>query len=154
MPAPPVPPPPRQPRNQDEEVILRDSIVEISKRFGLDVLVLRNEANACTKLLQACEREVLRALEGWGADSLVKKALRMAFERLHDSIKFGLGVGSADVIVVAWGRFLALEFKVGRTGQTPEQVDFEGACERAGGLYRVVRSVEEALAAVEACRPV
>lgn len=154
MPAPAVPSPPRQPRNQDEEVILRESIVEISKRFGLDVLVMRNEANACTKLLQACEREVGRALEGWGADHLIRKALGMAYNRLPPSIKFGLGVGSADVVIVAWGRFLALEFKAGRNGQTSEQESFEGAVERAGGLYRVVRSVEEALEAVEACRPV
>lgn len=59
-------------------------------------------------------------------------------------IKFGIP-GQADVTGVAGGRFVALELKR-RTGkQRKTQVAYQSRVEAAGGLYIVVRSVDDAL---------
>lgn len=56
--------------------------------------------------------------------------------------------GLADLIGWHRGRFVALEGKIGRRQPTPEQVAFLDLVRRAGGLAGVVRSVEEAEAAL------
>jgi len=64
---------------------------------------------------------------------------------------FGLIAGAADLIglVKPWGRFLALEVK-SKTGRaSKEQTQFLALVNRMGGVGRLVRSVEEAMAAVE-----
>ena len=67
-------------------------------------------------------------------------------------VKFGLGVGGADLVglLKGSGRFFALECKTLRGKQTPEQRAWAQAVEGAGGFYRVVRSQEEALEALDA----
>lgn len=120
-------------------------MVAISRRFGRNVLVMRNEANAVTALF----RRAMAGLKSWPEAQTV---LHGAYNRMSPAIKYGLGIGSADVVVVAWGRFLAIEFKAGRNGQSEEQAAWEESVGRAGGWYRVVRSVDEAVEAVEACR--
>jgi len=62
-------------------------------------------------------------------------------------IAFGL-VGSADIIGVCRGRAVAIEVKAGRDRQRPEQVAFQRAWERAGGLYVIARSIDDARAAL------
>jgi hypothetical protein len=90
-----------------------------------------------------------RRLEDWGSP-------RPAFV-LH----FGLGEGSADLvgickhpIAVDGGRFFALEVKTSRRGSktTPEQLAWARCIRELGGFCAVVRSVDEALQAVERCR--
>ena len=67
-------------------------------------------------------------------------------------VRFGLGVGGADLVglLKGSGRFFALECKTLRGKQTPEQRAWAQAVESAGGFYRVVRSPEEALEALDA----
>ena len=66
-------------------------------------------------------------------------------------VRFGLGLGSADLIglVRGTGRFFELEVKSPRGTASPEQRAWIAAVEAAGGFARVVRSVDEALAALE-----
>ena len=61
-------------------------------------------------------------------------------------IRFGLAVGSSDIIGIApCGRFFAVEVKT-RTGKpTKEQMVFLNAVNNAGGISGIARSVEDAL---------
>ena len=67
-------------------------------------------------------------------------------------VRFGLGVGGADLVGLLRpsGRFIALEVKAERGRQSTEQIAWSRAVEGAGGFYRVVRSPEEALEALDA----
>ena len=58
--------------------------------------------------------------------------------------RYGLGVGSADLVGIWRGRFVAIEVKA-TTGQTEAQKCWQRAVDQAGGLYIVARSVEEAI---------
>ena len=136
-------------RSREEEALVRRSMVELSRAFP-GALIMRNEANACMSLLRACQREVSRAL---GGDvhtlAVVNKAINTAMGMTPDMVKYGLGVGSADVIVCHGGRFVALEFKAPGGQQSDEQRTWQGWVERAEGAYRVVRTVDEAVEAVK-----
>jgi hypothetical protein len=67
-------------------------------------------------------------------------------------VRAGLGNGSADLIGVLNGRFVALEVK--RPGEKPEphQVAWLDAITRHGGFACVVHSVDEARAAIARAR--
>lgn len=75
-------------------------------------------------------------------------------------VTFGIGVGSADLIgLVTWptsmrdvARFFALEIKTPTGRVTNEQVQWARAVRARGGFVAVVRSVEEAMAALDRCR--
>jgi len=61
-------------------------------------------------------------------------------------IRFGLAVGSADIIGIApCGRFLAIEIKTSTGRPTKEQLRFIEAVNNAGGISGIARSVEDAL---------
>jgi len=61
-------------------------------------------------------------------------------------IRFGLAVGSADIIGIApCGRFLAIEIKTSKGRPTKEQLRFIEAVNNAGGIAGIARSVEDAL---------
>jgi hypothetical protein len=61
-------------------------------------------------------------------------------------IRFGLAVGSADIIGIApCGRFLAIEIKTSTGRPTKEQLRFIEAVNNAGGKAGIARSVEDAL---------
>ena len=65
-------------------------------------------------------------------------------------------VGSGDIIgLLPGGRFFSLELKTpeNRKGPTPEQIAFGEAVSLAGGLYAVVRSVEEAVIRIQEALP-
>lgn len=66
-------------------------------------------------------------------------------------VSFGL-VGSADIIGAIQGRPTAIETKAQRGGQSTEQLAFERQWTRAGGLYVLARSEDEALEGVLAAR--
>lgn len=62
-------------------------------------------------------------------------------------IKFGLCVGSSDLIGIApGGRFLAVEIKTPTGKATPEQLRFIDAVRARGGIAGIARSPAEALA--------
>lgn len=67
-------------------------------------------------------------------------------------VRYGLAVGSADLIGCLDGRFIALEVKtaVGRT--SPEQRMWLDLVRRNGGFAAVVRSVDEARGAIARAR--
>ena len=67
-------------------------------------------------------------------------------------LKYGLCVGSSDLIgiVAPHGRLIALEVKTASGRVTREQQQFLSLVERMGGVARVVRSVDDALRAVDA----
>ena len=66
-------------------------------------------------------------------------------------VRYGLGLGSADLVGCYKGRFVAIEVKRpaapgSRQGeQTPEQKAWQRAVEQAGGLYALARSVDDAV---------
>lgn len=67
-------------------------------------------------------------------------------------VRYGLGVGGADLIGMASGRFIALEVKAAKGRVSEQQSAFLDAVRRFGGVAEVVRSVEDALAVVEEAR--
>jgi hypothetical protein len=75
--------------------------------------------------------------------------------RLHGShVKFGLGIGSADIIglVRPTGRFIALECKTEKGRASFAQFAWRNVVEENGGIYGLVRSVEEARDVVRLAR--
>jgi hypothetical protein len=62
-------------------------------------------------------------------------------------VKFGLE-GSGDIIGAAHGRPLAVETKADAGRQRETQMMFERAWVKAGGIYVLARSADEALQAV------
>ena len=77
--------------------------------------------------------------------------LRDESGRVH---RFGLSVGSADLVGVLApsGRLIALECKSATGRLRPEQRAWLDVVRRFGGFACVVRSADEALAAVERAR--
>ncbi len=65
-------------------------------------------------------------------------------------VRYGLGVGSADLIGVLRpsGRAFAIEVKTSTGRMSPEQAAWHRAWTSAGGFVACVRSVEEALRAL------
>lgn len=62
-------------------------------------------------------------------------------------VTFGIGnPGGADLIGIYRGRFVAIEIKTPIGRQSPEQRAFQSLVERKGGIYVVLRSVEDARA--------
>jgi len=67
-------------------------------------------------------------------------------------VRFGLAVGSSDLVGLVDGRFAALEVKSARGKPSSEQTRFMNLVRKVGGFACVVRSLEEARAAVGRCR--
>lgn len=59
--------------------------------------------------------------------------------------KFGLCVGSSDLIGIYLGRFLAIEVKTATGRPTKEQLNFIEQVRLNGGIAGIARSPEEAL---------
>ena len=57
-------------------------------------------------------------------------------------LRYGLK-GSADILACIDGRFIAVEAKCGPDKQRPEQIRFQAAIEKAGGVYILARSVDD-----------
>jgi len=67
-------------------------------------------------------------------------------------VRYGLAPGSADLVGVLAGRFVALEIKTATGRVAPEQTQWLALVRRYGGFAAVVRSPEDALAAIERAR--
>jgi hypothetical protein len=63
-------------------------------------------------------------------------------------VRYGLAVGSSDLIGIYRGRFVAIECKSERGRTTPHQDRFMDLVRRNGGYACVARSVEDVRAAV------
>ncbi len=68
------------------------------------------------------------------------------------TIKYGLGVGSADLVGVLGGRFVGLEVKTPSGRLTPEQERWADMIRSKGGFVATVRSEAEAIAAIAEAR--
>jgi hypothetical protein len=67
-------------------------------------------------------------------------------------VKYGLFIGSADLVGVARGMFIALEVKAPKGKVSPEQVAWLAEVRMFGGVAGVVRAVEDAERLVEEAR--
>jgi VRR-NUC domain len=72
-----------------------------------------------------------------------------AYKRDGVWIRYGLAVGSSDLIGIVDGRFLALEVKTPTGIVSDEQEAFIKSVRKYGGIAAVVRSVAEALDVVK-----
>lgn len=116
-----------------EKRILNESLVAVTALPG--VLAWRNNTG------QAWQGTHHRAAVGQ------QITVRPGMVILTDArpISFGLP-GSADILGVARGRGFGIETKTAAGKQSEQQRKFQAAFERAGGLYGVARSPEEAVA--------
>ena len=64
----------------------------------------------------------------------------------------GLPKGSADLVGIVNGRFVSLEIKTSTGKPSQDQINWGNVVRAHGGFHAVVRSVAEALAAVEEAR--
>lgn len=53
--------------------------------------------------------------------------------------------GAPDLIGIRKGRFIGIEVKTEKGRQEASQIRFQSVCEKAGGLYVIARSPEEAV---------
>jgi hypothetical protein len=67
-------------------------------------------------------------------------------------VRYGLAVGSADLIGCLDGRFVALEVKTPAGRASPQQRQWLDLVRRHGGFAAIVRSVEDARAAIARAR--
>ena len=67
-------------------------------------------------------------------------------------VRYGLATGSADLIGCLAGRFVALEVKTSTGRATPEQRLWLDLVRRHGGFAAIVRSVDDARAAIARAR--
>lgn len=54
--------------------------------------------------------------------------------------------GSPDVVCVKDGKYIGLEMKMGSGRQSPNQKDFQKRLEAAGGIYHIIRSLDDIIA--------
>jgi len=66
-------------------------------------------------------------------------------------VSYGLTTGAADLIglYAPHGRFIAIETKVGRNKQSPEQIEFQVEIEAHGGVYILAYDLENVLERLE-----
>lgn len=57
--------------------------------------------------------------------------------------------GTPDIIIVYKGQFIGLEVKAKKGIQSPDQREFEEKCQKNGGRYFIVRSVEDVMKALD-----
>ncbi len=53
--------------------------------------------------------------------------------------------GVPDIEVIYKGRYIGLECKAGKNKQSSHQIEFERRCISAGGIYKVVYSLDEVI---------
>ncbi len=124
--------------SRDEKILRR--LILTSFDDQPDVLVMVNEANVFAQMLD-----------------LVREK-KDAFQRILPEERNGLGVGSPDLVLVTRGLFVGLEVKRAKTAEhaagqlSADQKAWRDKAQRAGVIYEVVRSVEEAQGVVARAR--
>lgn len=102
------------------------------------------------------QRAILAALGARPDVRIFRNEVGRAFDpKTNSHVTFGLCVGSSDLIgiVAPTGRLLALEVKSATGQPTQQQLRFVEMVNQMGGVGRIVRSVDDALAAAdEACK--
>lgn len=89
--------------------------------------------------------KILLVLCGTGEVLLDRNNIGMAWMKNGQPVKFGVGgPGGSDFVGTYRGRALYIEIKTPTGRQSPDQKTFQGKVERHGGIYRILRSVEDA----------
>lgn len=87
-----------------------------------------------------CDYLALRKVFFWRNNNVpIYDATHKLFRRMPQYTMKGI----PDIIAVKQGQFIGLEVKRDKTYQSEHQKAFQGLVERAGGLYYVVRSIED-----------
>ena len=60
--------------------------------------------------------------------------------------------GLPDIVVILKGRFIGLEIKQPKGRQSKEQKSFEQSLKHAGGFYFIIRTLDEAIKAIESIK--
>ena len=99
-------------------------------------------------------QHAIRLTVGQMPDVVVWRNESGVAEHMGRYVRYGLQKGSSDIIgiLAPAGRFLALEVKTERGRLRKEQGLFLALVRRNGGFGCVVRSVDEAVAAIERAR--
>lgn len=63
-------------------------------------------------------------------------------------VRYGV-TGAPDIFVLHEGTLFGLEAKVGKNKQQQSQKDFETGFTKAGGIYKVVRSLDEVMETIK-----
>lgn len=124
-----------------------------------------------SRLPRASRRDILRTTFDGDTEAEIQQQIRLALGRESDLVlwrntvgvgtmadgskqRFGLAVGSSDLIgiLAPTGRFVALEVKSEKGRMRDEQRLFLDLVRARGGFAAVVRSVEDARAALERAR--
>ncbi|TKD50558.1 hypothetical protein [Sphingomonas baiyangensis] len=118
--------------DRSESAILKAALCDVSREPG--VMAWRNN----TGMAWQGQRMLTRP----GQSLTIRKGMVVLVDARP--ITFGLA-GSADILGVHEGRAFALEAKTRVGRQSEQQQKFQAAFERAGGLYGLFRSEDEAL---------
>ena len=94
------------------------------------------EADIMRSIMLACRSSTVR---------LFRNNVGKLPDRLGRWVTYGLGVGSADLIGINGGRFVAIEVKLPGQKATQEQQDFINMVRSMGGQAGVAHNVEEAI---------
>lgn len=90
---------------------------------------------------------IFLALGSTGEILLHRNNCGMAWMRNGSPVKFGVGnPGGSDLVGVHRGRAVYVEIKTPTGRQSVEQKRFQQCVERHGGIYIILRSVDDALA--------
>lgn len=88
------------------------------------------------------QRDVMKELSNLGA-IVWRNNTGMLRDQNGTPVRFGLCVGSSDIIGIWKGKFLAVEVKTPRGKVTDAQLNFIEAVNRAGGIAFVARSKKD-----------
>ena len=94
--------------------------------------------NDITKVI--CEYLALKHYFFWRANTAAIYNAKAGSYRAMP--KYGKN-GVPDIILIVDGKFWGLEVKIPKNKQQQSQIDFQTGCEKAGGRYCVVHSLEE-----------
>lgn len=88
---------------------------------------------------------LLAISDAYGRSACVQR-INVIVARTHNRTVRSATPGTADVVGVVESRAIACEIKAGRDRMRPAQLLFQQAWERAGGIYLIVRDVDQAMA--------
>lgn len=121
------------------------------EQLRMEQLAKRSKTTPHKKLVKACVKALREAYPD--ASISIRNVGIMSYKdkRTGRQIQYRYGtLGESDIDMTEQGMRICLECKVGRDEQRESQARFQERIERAGALYRIVRTVEDALAGVRA----
>jgi hypothetical protein len=122
-----------------ETEIMRDGLVAMSRAFHPHGIFWRvNVGEAWAGHGQRISKPTVVRLPAGAV--VIRKASRITFG----------SPGQPDTMGCLHGRFVGIEWKTESGTQRKTQEDWEAAAVRAGGIYRIVRSADEAVAFLRA----